>query len=104
MADKIQIRRGRKVDMPQLSAGELGFAVDTGEVFIGNGEENANIPLGAKGDKGNNGTNGVTYTPHVSSNGTLSWTNDGGLENPADISIKGEKGDKGDRGADAACC
>ena len=102
MSNKIQIKRGRKTDLPQLSAGELGFAVDTDEVFIGNGEENANIPLGAKGDKGNNGTNGVTYTPHVSSNGTLSWTNDGGLENPANISIKGEKGDKGDRGADAA--
>jgi len=45
MANKIQIRRGRKADMPQLSAGELGLAVDTDEVFIGNGDENMNIPV-----------------------------------------------------------
>ncbi|MCI8404687.1 MAG: hypothetical protein HFE49_07265 [Clostridia bacterium] len=45
MANKIQIKRGRKADMPQLSAGELGLAVDTDEVFIGNGDENMNIPV-----------------------------------------------------------
>lgn len=59
MANKIQVKRGRKVDMPQLSAGELGFAVDTNEVFIGNGEGNMNIPLGAKGDKGDKGEKGA---------------------------------------------
>ena len=34
---RIQHRRGLKEQLPQLSAGELGFAVDTQELFIGNG-------------------------------------------------------------------
>ena len=34
---RIQHRRGLKDQLPQLSAGELGFAVDTQELFIGNG-------------------------------------------------------------------
>lgn len=37
---KIQVRRGQKLQgtgLPQLSSGELGWAVDTRELFIGNG-------------------------------------------------------------------
>ena len=34
---RIQHRRGLKEQLPQLSAGELGYAVDTQELFIGNG-------------------------------------------------------------------
>ena len=43
-------------------------------------------------------TNGVTFIPNVSSDGVLSWTNDGGLTNPTPVNIKGKKGDKGDKG------
>ena len=43
-------------------------------------------------------TPGVTFTPSVSADGVISWTNDGGLENPEPVSIKGPKGDKGDPG------
>ena len=42
---------------------------------------------------------GVVYTPSVSSEGVISWTNNGGLENPTSVNIKGVKGDKGDTGA-----
>lgn len=35
------------------------------------------------------GNDGTTFTPSVSSDGVLSWTNDGGLENPASVNIKG---------------
>ena len=35
---RIQHRRGLKEQLPQLSAGELGYAVDTQELFIGNGK------------------------------------------------------------------
>ena len=38
---------------------------------------------------------GVTFTPSVSNAGEISWTNDGGLTNPATKSIKGQKGDTG---------
>lgn len=34
---RIQHRRGLKEQLPQLSAGELGWAVDTQELYIGNG-------------------------------------------------------------------
>lgn len=36
---------------------------------------------------------GATFTPSVSSEGVLSWTNDKGKENPASVNIKGPKGD-----------
>lgn len=38
---------------------------------------------------------GVTFTPSVSDAGEISWTNNGGLSNPATKSIKGQKGDIG---------
>ena len=34
---RIQHRRGLKEELPQLAAGELGWAVDTQELYIGNG-------------------------------------------------------------------
>ena len=39
------------------------------------------------------GETGATYTPSVSEDGVLSWTNDRGLENPEAVNIKGQKGD-----------
>lgn len=36
---------------------------------------------------------GATFTPSVSSDGVLSWTNDKGKDNPASVNIKGPKGD-----------
>lgn len=38
------------------------------------------------------GQNGATFTPHVSEDGILSWTNDRGLPNPAPVRIKGDDG------------
>ena len=38
------------------------------------------------------GEDGATFTPSVSEDGTLSWSNDKGLKNPSDVNIKGEKG------------
>ena len=54
-----------------------------------------------RGDLGNelsfqaNIPRGVTFTPSISDAGEISWTNDGGLTNPATKSIKGQKGDTG---------
>ena len=59
------------------------------------------IPKGDKGDTGPQGVpgprgqSGVTFTPSVNARGDLSWTNNGGLENPATVNIKGPKGDAG---------
>jgi hypothetical protein len=46
----------------------------------------------------NIGENGATFTPSVSEDGVLSWTNDKDLPNPEPVNIKGVKGDKGDKG------
>lgn len=49
---------------------------------------------------GTNGTNGATFTPHVDEEGNLSWTNDGGLDNPDTVNIKGPAGTDGADGKD----
>jgi hypothetical protein len=38
---------------------------------------------------------GATFTPTVSPDGVLSWTNDRDLDNPPPVNIKGENGEKG---------
>lgn len=53
---------------------------------------------GAAGKDGTNGRDGVTFTPAMSAAGDLSWSNDGGLANPASVNLKGPKGDTGARG------
>lgn len=47
---------------------------------------------------GETGQNGATFTPSVSPEGVISWTNDKNLPNPEPVSIKGDKGDQGEQG------
>lgn len=51
---------------------------------------NFKMPGGAKGDTG------TVFVPKVSANGVISWENDGGLNNPTPVNVKGDKGEKGD--------
>lgn len=44
---------------------------------------------------GSGGGTGYTYTPSVSEEGIISWTNDGGLDNPDPVNIKGPQGEAG---------
>mgnify|MGYP007037128176 CR=1 FL=1 len=39
---------------------------------------------------------GATFTPNVSEEGIISWTNDKGLSNPLSVNIKGPQGEKGE--------
>lgn len=58
-------------------------------------------PQGVKGDpgeKGDTGVRGITFTPVVDSKGNISWSNDGGLENPQTVNITGPQGDTGAKG------
>lgn len=56
-------------------------------------EELAQNPLvGEKGD------DGATFTPSVSADGVISWTNDKGLTNPTPRNIKGNTGTTGAKG------
>ena len=54
---------------------------------------------GTNGSNGSNGKDGATFTPSVDSSGNLSWSNNGGLSNPATVNIKGPKGSDGSNGS-----
>lgn len=47
---------------------------------------------------GETGADGAYYYPEVDTDGNLRWWNNGDLENPTPVNIKGPKGDKGDQG------
>ena len=46
----------------------------------------------------NNVFDGATFIPHISPDGTVSWTNNKNLPNPAPVNVKGPKGDTGPQG------
>ena len=51
-----------------------------------------------KGERGDKGTVGAHFTPSVSDDGVLSWTNNGGLGNPQPVNIRGPQGVQGEQG------
>ena len=55
---------------------------------------------GVAGKDGADGKNGITFTPNISTDGVLSWTNDGGAQNPQPMSIIGPAGRDGADGKD----
>lgn len=78
--------QGEVLTLPKMSG-----SVSTPNSLSGNvGAKTINI--GGKGD------DGATFTPSVSADGIISWTNDKDLPNPEPVNIKGTKGDKGDKG------
>lgn len=89
--------------------GDTGAAGETGPTGP-KGEQGIQGPKGDPGDKGETGPKGDTgatgergpagahYTPSVTADGDLSWSNDGGLENPATINIRGPQGAQGAKG------
>jgi hypothetical protein len=79
---------------PQGPKGEKGEKGDKGAA-------GPTGPQGVKGDpgeKGDTGARGITFTPVVDSKGNISWSNDGGLENPQTVNITGPQGDTGAKG------
>lgn len=54
---------------------------------------------GSAGATGSQGPRGVTFTPAVSAEGDLSWTNDGNLSNPGTVNIRGPRGLQGVAGS-----
>lgn len=71
--------------------GAQGLKGDTGP----QGEQGS---VGPKGEQGDTGARGTTFTPVVDSKGNISWSNDGGLENPQTVNITGPQGDMGAKG------
>ena len=80
---------------PQGDTGPQGPAGAKGD----QGDQGPQGPAGADGADGAQGPAGTTFTPAVSADGVLSWTNDGELENPDPVNIKGPQGPAGADGA-----
>lgn len=59
------------------------------------GEPGKDGAQGPAGKDGADGSDGATFYPSVSSDGTLSWTNDGGKVNPTPVNIRGPQGQPG---------
>lgn len=84
-------------DLPSYAeAGDIYAVGQEGENVLYLFDGNEWVFLGSY--KGDNGRDGTVFTPSVSGDGTLSWSNDGGLSNPQSVNIKGPKGDKGEKG------
>lgn len=89
---------------------QIGKSTDIGtvgnpSVTVANNGDTATLTFhqlkgatGTTGPKGPQGPKGTTFTPSVSSAGVISWTNDGGLNNPTSINIKGPTGPQGPKG------
>ena len=63
------------------------------------GEQGIQGVQGETGEKGDKGDTGPYFIPSVDEQGNLSWSNNGQLENPTTVNIKGPKGDTGNQGA-----
>lgn len=94
----------RNIRGPQGEQGPQGIQGETGP----QGPVGETGPEGPQGETGQPGTNGAqgekgdpgaVFTPALDTSGNLSWTNNGGLENPAAVNIKGPKGDTGPQGS-----
>lgn len=99
-------------DFVRYTDGNVYLAVqDVPANYIPSSQSDYWILFGAKGGKGDTGSagsvgatgsqgpRGVTFTPAVSADGDLSWTNDGSLSNPGTVNIRGPRGLKGDAGS-----
>ena len=80
-----------KFTIPQGPRGEKGETGTPGQ----DGKDGNDGPMGPQGNPGSDGT---TFTPQVSAAGVISWTNDGGKENPEPVNIKGPAGQDGNDG------
>lgn len=75
---------------------EAKAAAERAETAAERAEDAADRAEAAGG--GGSGESGATFIPAVSSNGTISWSNDKGLQNPDPVNIKGPTGSPGANG------
>ena len=77
-----------------VNAAIFNFTIPRGEQGI----QGPKGDTGATGAQGPQGDPGAVFTPSVSAEGVLSWTNDGNLQNPDPVNIKGPQGEQGIQG------
>lgn len=70
-----------------------------GDTDTGKPSRGATGAQGPQGKTGATGATGAVFTPSVDTSGNISWTNNGGLENPETRNIRGPQGATGDTGA-----
>lgn len=94
--------KGNPGTISTVTAAVDNMSVDTGDpgcvVELGGTPENRSFNLAFShlvGKQGIQGPRGYYFTPSVATSGELSWINNGGLDNPATVNIKGPKGDGG---------
>ena len=96
---------------PAASASKLAAGAQATVAVTASGPDTAKvftfefgIPQGERGERGlqglqgEKGDAGAYFTPAVSAEGLLTWTNNGGLTNPASANIKGPQGPQGETG------
>lgn len=94
--------KGNSGTISAVTAAVDNTSIDTGDpgcvVELGGTPENRNFNLAFShlvGKQGIQGPRGYYFTPSVATSGELSWNNNGELDNPATVNIKGPKGDGG---------
>lgn len=94
--------KGNPGAISTVTAAVDNTSVDTGDpgcvVELGGTPENRSFTLAFShlvGKQGIQGPRGYYFTPSVATSGELSWNNNGELDNPATVNIKGPKGDGG---------
>lgn len=72
---KIKVRSGLKDQIPQLATGEFGWAIDTQELYIGNGNVSNGAPIAGNTQiyppNGNTGNGGTEYVINNTYNNTI---------------------------------
>lgn len=96
--------QGKKTDFFKYvddAVGNIDVDVTADEVTFADGETfQQKYDSGElTGPAGAAGKDGATFTPSVDAGGNLSWSNNGGMSNPATVNIKGPAGPAGPAGA-----
>lgn len=90
-------------DLPSTAPGGEVWLVGAASPYEGyfyNGSAWQDLGPVQIGPPGPAGADGTTFVPSVSAEGVISWTNDGGKQNPQPVDIKGPQGPTGPTGAD----
>lgn len=104
MSIQLQLRRGNTTENQNFTGaeGEVTINTQTHELVVHDGSTKGGhqIPTmdQVQAEIANIPSISIYYTPNVDTNGIISWTNNGNLENPETRNIKGPQGPRGPQG------
>ena len=88
--------KGDKGDAATIKVGTTTTLPPGSEASVSNSGDEHNAVFNFALPHGDKGETGATFTPEVSPEGVISWTNDKGLPDPEPTNIRGQKGDTGE--------